>query len=518
MNAGGQIGSSLGEGVNFQTYFSFGDDMSEETNKENMHWDTNKPRAAQRQKMSKGTETACNSKVTVPANLFKPWFGKGLSERVNKKLASELRHLVKVVEKPLPDFKKDNRVLKVYRSKRDTSRETSRKSSSRRSSAMSRSSERHSIGLPRQIVHADTKSIEERCKKYYSDYLRVKINKRPTAQNDFKSVESSSSNAFPSMFLSKIAQEGSQFHPHLMSVNSHDSMDLKNNLAHMVNGLKPKPFTDNSLGLTLDSSSREVLAGAAYGFTQKRSIKKLDENLMAKKLNSKDPSITQKKPNRISVTSGIGPSGLNRATLKSQKKTTPKPRDHKPLRTHFLKAVAHTNSKKAGKAIPAPIDKGRVTTQRPFKDKQKTFSALNLFQNRDISDLPSTLEHQGSQIEPKAVARVQGKGFSKRSSSDVLMPTVCHSPELRNKFSTKHTLQDRLFQGKKTISTNFETVVREEVACKKCPTCGTQNVAIQANQNSTLAPSQDSPNRPTLTMIHNLSALTSYMRSRSLDT
>jgi hypothetical protein len=386
MNGSEQVNTSLGDGTNFQTFFSFGEEWNEESNKENRTIRTNRGRLDGKGSNSKIKNGRPAPKVTAPANLFRPWFSKGLSDRVNKKLASELHKIIKADEKPKKIAKPENKVLKVYRSNRSQSRENSQRGSSIGSSVMSRSSERHSLGFPKPAGAVDQKVIQERCKKYYSDYLRVRINERPCAQNNVSSLEDSASQLYPSLFLSKMAQEGSNFLPHLASLNTHDSFDPKCPPQHGSSPKAAKLALSNVEG-ERDSSYREDNATTAYGFNRRNSSSRLEEKRNEKKLASQFFNFEKKRDPIPRITPRIDKKTESVVTLHNKSKLlnqpSPRPGSKSPSEINSRSIL----EKKMG-IFSRQTDKARRLDQsQPVqKEKQSLFSSSNLLQHSKTSN------------------------------------------------------------------------------------------------------------------------------------
>lgn len=522
-----QFSTSFGDGTNFQTFFSFGDEWPEETNKENQFPSTRRSRIAGKDNQEQIEKTMKASKMTVPANLFKPWFTRGLSERVNKKLASELHKLVKNQEKPKQIVKPDNKVLKVYRSNRSQSRDNSQRGSSVGSSVMSRSSERHSIKFPKQAVPIDQQEVEERCKKYYSDYLRVRINQRPSQKNNVSTLEDSSSQIYPSMFLSKMALEGSNFLLHLASINTHDSLELKNQPQKSGMSIQSVPLVSSNLELKRDSSNEVDGATAAYGFKRRNSSSKLEEKRTEKKLASKPSIFLSKEDPRKANQGKLEKKVTKEITFKNNfpsskpnhtKRTSKSPpclQKSSNLQCKTLKNMVNTHSK--------VLNEGSNTVD---KNKGSIFSSSNIIKNSYCSmNIQQKFQNKKPiQIIKKTETPCIEQYQSNPASGSIQIAS--NSPRSRLPFGLTPKLQQ---SSSKTESKSKNILIVPGIEgshFSECPTCGNKNAFQSMDELLTqlrlesisINPTTGSPKKPTITMINNLSALTSYMRSRSLDT
>jgi hypothetical protein len=525
MKAESNASLNLGEGLNFHTYFSFGEEWTDEVNKENQKVSPNKHKGDSKQKKSKNERVGNTSRVTAPANLFKPWFSKGLSERVNRKLASELHNLAgKAEPKPIVGDEQ-NKVLKVYLSKRAASRENSQRGSSRGSSVMSQSSEKPSVITGKSQTVIDPKAIEDRCKKYYSDYLRVRINKRPSNRNELSSLEESSSQLNPSIFLSKIAHEGSYFHPHL-SVNSQDSVDPKKNTGLHRPAWQASPVVQSNIDIQAASVYKTDNVLSAYGFKRRNSSTKLEEKRLSRKLRVEMLGLQAMK-------SSQSPAGSKQRQEPSEagfsEKREGKESPALALNLRSRAKAAATQEKKSSlydrKARPNRKEASAALFQASLGGKLQRFSASNLLASSTGPRKPLAVVDQNIPFPQKTVNSQPSNPTIATKAEDLVLKARAASPRHHLPFGLKR----RLAGG--SSDSNAHKTPQEQVfqtgadLCLRCPTCGTETNPQDAQiQKQTPIKTQlqhqsrnSSLNKPTLTMIHNLSALTSYMRSRSLE-
>lgn len=203
------------------TAFSFGDYPSEDTDKENITSHDNLKAQDINIRNEKKTADYEAHKSKPPANLFKPWVDSYINQRANQRLAAELKKVVFEEQKPKPSKGRSNKVLQVYRSNRVSSQGSSACCSSRGSSTSSRLSGTYLACRQKKPQATDQRKVEERCDKYYSDYLRVRIKKRSSDSNIPGSVDQSLIQNNSSRFLGKLMSNSQNFCPHISEMTQH---------------------------------------------------------------------------------------------------------------------------------------------------------------------------------------------------------------------------------------------------------------------------------------------------------
>lgn len=508
---------SLGEDGNLMTTFSFGDTSPIVTGKENIPWNQNVSMDQHKYKKYNVDYDDKVMKSKPPANLFKPWVGNYINQKANKKLASELQKFAFQKQNPKDSKKTSNKVLQVYRSNRASSQASSSCGSSRGSSTLSKVSYGQ-IALRGSVSKAvDPVKVKERCDKYYSDYLRVRINKRPSDCNMPTSTEDSLSQTNSSQFLGKVMINCQNFYPHI-SIMTQQSFDSQNDIpGRNVVGCKAIPgprLSDRSYSQLVP----EIHPATSYGFLKRKSSEKLREKRDLKKHEYQQSMRPSQKVTSILTTSRDFKSPSQKLCQKINHSPDKLIRPAKKGNSFSSNIITKTNKLKQNNILSPNSKSPAIKNQPNKKSKHYLFTAINLFSRTNTSGTIQPNKEQKCKDKPK---------FTRLKS--LRNSPINHLPKPNNHNDTSKLPQYQMTNPHPQEPPKVNPKPPSDIYPNPTPTplkhqppSHSTSPAIQRryfthNTTTQTADDRHLPVKDKLAFIHNLAALKAYMRSRSLE-